>query len=498
MRPIPLFFCLLLACAIHAQDVVLHVQAPAYAGKVLLLYRYDDLFTLRPIHLANALIADDGTAELKAPVRGTAKLRLRIGDATSDFYARPGTNYNVLFPPPDPRTPRSINGTMRVDLEFTSMDPLDVNALTSDLNGRMDAFVMEDLATDEVAGMQALEVQRKEGAQPPDSAHRPATLFVMPTWSKLRVDTFEQKVRHFYRDVNDQWFAHYMDHSFAGLRHGPRVNERELYDHYIKGKPVYYDDPEYVRFIRSFFSEHLYLVHQINDSALQHAYAGGVPDNLKALLATNEFLQDDRLCELVMIDLLHQQYHTDLVQREGAERILAQVASTSNYPEHRTIAANILWDLTTMRVGSRLPAMRLEDIRGRDVQLDSMMTGPVCIAITASWCSYCELEFQGLEQLHKEYGAIVPIIAISLDTDEKVLSDFVKQHPGMDFTWLRALGEQQLRDDLRIRSLPAFYLLNDGVLARSPAPLPSQGLGALFHQAKAEAEQGGRVKVWDD
>ena len=55
-----------------------------------------------------------------------------------------------------------------------------------------------------------------------------------------------------------------------------------------------------------------------------------------------------------------------------------------------------------------------------------------------------------------------------------------------------------LREDLRIRSLPVFYLLNDGVLARSPAPAPSNGFGALFNQAKVNAAKDGRIKVWDD
>lgn len=485
--------------ALRAQNTVLHVHAPDHVGKVVILYRYDDLYTLRPVRLGEDLVGDDGHAELTTTVQGTAKLRLRIGEATGDMYARPDRSYNIGFPVPDPRTPRSISGTMRVDLEFTDLDALDVNALTSDLNGRVDAFILEDLATDEVAGMQALEVQRKADAQPQDSVPRPATLFVMPTWSKLRVDTFEQKVRHFYRDVNDPWFAAYVDHSFAGLRHGPRVNEQELFERYLKDKPVRYDDPEYVRFLRSFFSEHLYLVKQENDSALQECFASASVDSLKALFARNAFLKgNDRLCELVMMDLLYQQFHTKLVMRDGAERMLSTVASSSAYPEHRSIATNMLWDLTSMRVGTPLPPVRLEDMRGRDASLDSMLTGPVCIAVTATWCSYCDLEFQGLEQLHREYGGIVRIIAINLDEDIEAVRKYQKEHPGMDFTWLRAIGEQRLRDELRLRSLPAFYLLNDNVLARSPAPLPSNGLGALFHQAKVEAEKGERVKVWDD
>lgn len=482
----------------QAQDVLIDVQAADFPGQVVLLYRYDDLFTLRAVRVTESLIGDSGRATLSAPVEGTAKLRVRIGEITADLFARAGKHYHVTFIKPEARVARTVSGTARTTLFFHDLDQLDVNALTTDLNDRVDAFINEDLATDQVAGMQVLEIKRKADAQPTDSVPRPGTLFVTPTLSKARVDSFEVKVRHFYDAVKDPWFDHYLTYSIAGMRHGPRVNEAELHAQYLHGQLVHYDDPEYVRFLRSFYSEHLFLVHRFNEAGLARAFDTGEADSLKTLLATNEFLKDDRVCELVMIDLLYQQYHTKIVKREGAVKILADVAASSAYPEHRAIAANMLWDLTSMRVGSRLPAMRLEDLRGNEVSLDSLLEGPVCIAITASWCSYCDLEMQGVEQLHHDFKDVVPIVVISLDTDVEALKNYVKAHPGMDFRWLRAAAEQRLRDDLRLKSLPAFYLLNDGVLARSPAPLPSNGLGALFQQAKAEAEKGSRIKVWDD
>lgn len=495
---------LLLVALLHtlvsaAQEARISVQEARHAGQPVLLYRYDDLFTLRTTRIATTLIGDDGRAVLTAPVAGTSKLRLRIGEVFADLLARPGATYTVEFLPPAPGTARSLSGTTRTSLLFHDLDPLDVNALTSDLNARIDAFVSEDLATDQAAGMQALSVQRKDANAPMDSVRRPPTLFVMPTWSKARVDTFERKVRHFYRDVEDPWFAHYLTSSFAGLRHGPRVNEREQYEAYLKGQPVVYDDPEHVRFLRTFYAEHLLLAQQTDGAALTRAFENGDPDSLKALLARNDYLKDDdRRCELVMIDLLYQQYNGKIVQRAGADAMLKAVAEGSAYPEHRVIAANMLWDLKAMRVGERFPAMLLEDLRGHEVVLDSLLKGPVCVVFTASWCSYCDQEMQGMEQLHAEYKALVPIIAISLDHDADALRAYVKAHPGMDFTWLRAQAEQQLRDDLRIRSLPTVYLLNDGILAHSPAPLPSRGLGAHFHRARAEAEKGSRLKVWDD
>lgn len=487
----------LCAVRISAQDLTLSVHAPGHAGEVAQLYRYDDLFTMRTVRIGAALVNDEGRAELAASVIGTQRLRIRIGDAHGDLYARPGARYSLTFHQPDTRAARTISGTTRTELTFHDLDPLDVNALTSDLNARIDGFIAEDLATDEAAGMQALPVVKVDGSAP-DSSRRPPTLFVMPTFSKARIDSFEMRVRHFYREVPDDWFNHYLTYSFAGLRHGPRVNESEIFKSHLQGKPVHYDDPEQARFIRSFFSEHLAQAHRLHDPALMRAYALAEPDSLKAVLAKNEFLQDDRLCELVMIDLLHQQFNSATVEKASALAILHRLAAASRYPEHRVIAANAYWDLTAMRTGEALPAARLNDLRGQAVALDSLLKGPVCVMVTASWCTYCDQELQALEQLHQEYGDAVRAIVILVDREPGEARRYADQRQGSRFVWLHAEAEQEFRDEWRIVSLPAFYLLNDRVLARSPAPPPSRGLGALLHSAKANAEKGGGIKVWDD
>jgi thiol-disulfide isomerase/thioredoxin len=477
----------------------LHLSAPKEAGQAVLLYRYDDLFTLRTLRVAEALLNEEGKATLSGDVNGTARMQLRIGDAIADLYVRPGSVINVEWPGPDPRTPRSLNRAVRVPIEFRDMDALDINALTSDLNERLDEFLLEDLATDAVAGMQAVDIQRKEDATQ-DSTVRPPTLFVTPDLSTARVDTFEQKLRKFYRGIDDPWFDQYLEYGVAGLRHGPRANDRELYDRYLKGRPILYDDPEYVRFVRGLFEDLLLsFAWRYHQQATERAFAAGDVDSLITILARHDFLRDQaQLCELVALEQVYLHYNNKQFLRKGAEHMLQQAANASAFPEHRKLAANMLWDLTTMRPGTPLPPMRLEDRTGRAVDEETLREGPMCLVFTATWCTYCEVEMAGLEQLHKEYGDLIPIVVVSLDKDPKDVNAYLKRYPARDFRWLHAAAEQQLREDLRLRNLPTVLIVQDGMLVRSPAPLPSGGLGELFHRAKVETERDGRIKVWDD
>lgn len=498
MRSLLLAIAILTSTLLSAGSFSLQVTAIGMGSDVVSLYRYKDLFTLRTELVARGMLDTAGTVTLTGEVEGTSRMQLRVGERSADLYVRPGSM--LMVNTHDPGTARSINGTAHLGIEFTGIDPMDINALTTDLNERVDAFIAEDLATDEAAGMQVLDVQRRSGTAKPDSSSRPPTLFVTPVLSKVRVDSFAVKLRRFYREVDDPWFTSYLENSIAGLYVGPRTHDRDLYETFIRSKPVSYDDPEYVRLIRSLFGESLERIHRYKSDSLVKVASSGNASRMRKLFQGNDFLnEDDRLAELVMIDQLYLHHPEQLVAIEGAEAIIADVAAGSSFPEHRSIAANILHELTAMRVGSTLPNMRLENERGQEKDLHELLSGAVCLAFTAGWCSYCEAEITSLIALAEQYKGAIPVIIISLDGTLEGSNAYRKRLPASTkVTWLHAVAEQQVRDDLRLRSLPAFFLLNGEKLARSPAPLPSRGLAELFFKARAEAEKGQRLKVWDD
>ncbi len=495
---------LTLTCALHlasyAGEAIIRVQAPDHAGKVALLYRYDDLFTLRTVRLDQTALNDAGHATLRAEVTGTTKVRLRIGDEFADLFLRPRSDLKVLFPLPDPRTPRTLSGTTRVAIELIDLDALDINALTSDLNEKLDDFILEDLATDQVAGMQAAEIHRTEEGVVADTVSRPPTLFVIPSWSDVRVDTFEHRLRNFYRGIDDPWFLQYLEYGVASMRQGPTAKDLQLHQRYLQGREIHYDVPEQVRFIRGLYTEHLiaFALRHHEQATLSAMGMAGI-DSLKAVFARHDLLREnDRLTELVALDQLYLHKAHQRLQRADVLRLIGDVAERSQYAEHRTIAANMLWDLTAMHPGGTLPAIRLQDMQGKDAGLGDLLEGPACIMVTASWCTWCDMELAGLAKLVQDHEGIIPTAIISLDPT----LDDVRRHrrtvPGDPFQWFHAQAELQLREDMRIRGLPAIYLMNDGQLVHAPAPLPSTGLGAIFHRTKVEAEQGRKMKVWDD
>jgi hypothetical protein len=189
MRALWLLHITLLPSLVQAAVCHLDVEAPDYRGKVALLYKYDDLVTERLVLLMAQPLDAAGKAAFTVEVAGVTKALLRIGDVGADFFLGPNAVYDVEFPLPDRHAPRTIGGTARVDPSFNGLDRFDVNALVSDLNSRLDAFLAEGLATDEAAGMHAVEELR---TAPKDSLERPdhaPDVSLLPAPSQQRIDT---------------------------------------------------------------------------------------------------------------------------------------------------------------------------------------------------------------------------------------------------------------------------------------------------------------------
>jgi thiol-disulfide isomerase/thioredoxin len=139
----------------------------------------------------------------------------------------------------------------------------------------------------------------------------------------------------------------------------------------------------------------------------------------------------------------------------------------------------------------------LRTAEGDAMRVDTMLHDATCLVVTASWCTYCEQELVALEALYKEYGAYFHVVAISLDRDMDQLQAYVRAHPQRNWPWLFGGDDPLVMDALRLRSIPAFYLLNGNALVYSPAPTPSNGLPAILHRLKTEADEQNRIKPDD-
>jgi hypothetical protein len=495
MKILPLLALVAAIPAAHAEPVTIRLDAPSYAGKEAALYRYMDLFTLRLERIASGRVDEQGHLALTADVTGTVRALLRIGKTGADLYLRPGS-YHAQMPPPEKGEVQPLSGITKVDLLFPDLDALDVNALVGDLNTRLDGFLASNLASDPDAGMQAVKEARSGGAVKlvPDSVERP-DLYLYPTWDEARVDSFGRKLKRFYAAVHDPWFQHDVEYGIAGLELGPRSDDRTLFNRYLKDRPVLYDVPEYIRFFRNFFADHLLRFPFRTDTDKLIAWISAArTDSLKKLLARNDFLQDPRLNELVLINGLYAQQANKQFDRSGIVKVLEQVRDGSEFPEHRTIAANMLWDLTAMTAGTALPNVDVLDTAGQRIPLQRLLEGRTCLLVTDIGNPYSERELAALAELYSQYRQQAQVISIAVDRTAGALAEWLRKTPYAAWSWYIPADQRLFLDALRIRNAPVLFLLDGDQLVRSPGPLPSQGLGAYLHGLQVKDKEKHRLR----
>lgn len=477
----------LLGLPLLASNVQLRVEAPDLPDQQATLYVYMDLFTRRLEPIAKGTTDAHGSVLLEAEMAGTKKALLVVGHVGAELWLR-DRDYHVRIPSTTPDNARIMGGIVLVYPVFPGLDLLDVNALTSDLNLRLDEFVAEGLATDHEAGMEAI-TRAREGKEElePDTAKTARDLYLAPTWGRERVDTFASKLNRYYAMVDDPWFHQNVEYGIAGLYLGPKANDRELFNRFLKDKPVLYDVPEYVRFFSAFFHDHLLrFPFRSRTEELQQALRAGQVDSLKALLAQNDFLRDGRLNELVLITNLYENAAHPELDRQGILEVLRQVRDHSAYPEHRQMADNMLWDLTAMTKGTGLPMALLLDADGRPMRTDSLFTGYTCLMIMKVGNPYSDQEIVAMDQLVREYGNQVRFVYVVLDRTVSELSAWRKADRGHGGLWTVAADQRGLLDLWRVKNAPVLFLLKDQTLIASPGPLPSQGLVAELHRLRVE------------
>ena len=74
------------------------------------------------------------------------------------------------------------------------------------------------------------------------------------------------------------------------------------------------------------------------------------------------------------------------------------------------------------------------------------------------------------------------------------LDAYKKAHPGRDWPWYFGGDDPTIMDLLRIRTIPAFFLLNGNSIAQAPAPPPSNGMAAVLHRIRTQADEENRSR----
>jgi peroxiredoxin len=431
--------------AANAYEIVGY--APRFVGQKVTLYTYHDYITMSRVKIGEGLVSPvDSLFHIELKNKSTIKGIIEIDKTESELYLAPETNYDIYFLKAVGQANSFQN--KKTEIVFFGLDSTDINFRVIQYNSWFDMFV-------------ALHQNQMGTAN-----------------FHMYLDTFKVDVQNAYKDVKDEYFLTYVRYNIAEMDQAfNRDGESRLdvYLTYIQPFPVYYENDQYMRFLRRFFAEDFGDYIPEIETPVFIALGNASPTELMAALKKDLFLANPQIREIMMVDKLGRAYYNEPQFRKN---ILVMLDSVSNYAkfEHSSVVArNVKRYLTSIEPGFPAPHIKLENPTGGDpITWDKYKGKFVYFNFFETWNTAAITELKIMTELQKKYSEDVSFLSVCTDKDTATFNAFKKANPAMNWDIIYIGPDHELVETFEVVTSPSYFLIDqDGFIILAPAPSPS-------------------------
>jgi thiol-disulfide isomerase/thioredoxin len=441
---------LLLHSVAIAQSNEIVGYAPAYVGEKVTLYTYQDYITRTRMKLAEGEVSKkDSLFHLDIKIGTTIQGVIEIGNTEAPMYLAPNSSYDIYFPKIEGK-PISFQN-QHTDIVFFGLDTTDINYRILQYHLWFDTFIAYHER--DIARGQFL----------------------------TYLDTFMIYAADAYKDVEDEYFLTYVRYNVGEMQQSFGGNARsskrmETFLNYIEPFPVYYENDQYMRFFKGFYSKSFKDYPPDVEAEINMAIYNASPTRLMAALRKDLFLSNPEVRETVMIDKLGKQYYERNDQKRS---ILVMLDSISNYAKYRvnaTIAKNVLSYLTSLEPGFPAPTINLLN-EGDSLDPITWKTFEgkfVYLNFFETWNDRSIREMKIIAELKKKYGEYISFLSVCTNKSKADFEKYMDENPAYDWDVVYVGSDSPLKEDYRVQNVPTYFLIDQsGFIALAPAPTPA-------------------------
>lgn len=453
IRNLALIF--LLACsgkACMAQTTILG-SAGQWPGKIVRLVALTDPVTESEITVDTDTIGLDGSFVLRAEPDAPAQYWLYVKRYRAPVILEPGTTYRVKVDPiPENKLVDTwLKGSF--SYYFINPDSLDVNALIEKFDQAYYAFYL-----DNAHYINSPQIKRKINAfalSEVDSAAPPFTLT-------------------------------YTTASVAQMKLTAGFSPLEIYQTYLKGKPVYPDNPAWYHFLDLFYADYFQNFNaRFGGQNLSVRIPGGyTADSLYQAMGRDPFLDNDTLRQWVILKSVKEVSTMTSYPKTFLNQLLDITAKKAVSPRITEVTA-----LLQKQISPAIPGLAIDS-------LSNMLRGQPTLAVNGKYSlvmisqagnSECMREGRFVQSLLEKYGDIFTWAEIRIDAP---IRDSL---PPNVYT---AKNQKKLLDRLEVYSFPWFIWVGpEGEIRDSGPQKPSEFLEARLFKIRYEREQENKIKI---
>ncbi|MBI3133354.1 MAG: TlpA family protein disulfide reductase [Bacteroidetes bacterium] len=447
--------------------------APRFVGEKVILYTYQDYVTMTKIKIGEGTVSPvDSLFHIPLAVKSTIKGIIHIQKTEAELYLAPQTNYDIYFL----KAVGQPDGfqTKKTELVFFDLDSTDINYRIIQYNSWFDMFV---------------------------AAH--ADVINANTFHTY-LDTFKTNAAEAYKDVQDQFFLTYVRYNIAEMDQAFNSKGEERLNtflNYIQPFPVYYENDQYMRFLKRFYSEDFNDYNPDTEHAIFLALANSSPTQLMKALKQDLFLANPEIRELIMVDKLGKAFYKEPQFRGNILTVLDSVSKFAGFRHSSVVATNVMNYLTSIEQGFPAPMISLKTTGGEPITWAKYKGKFVYFTFFETWNDKALAELRIIGELQKKYDEDIAFLSVCTDETREGFDQFKKENPDLLWDIVYVGKDEALMQKFRVTSVPSYFLIDqDGFIAMAPAPGPSpdgeyESIDKTFFFIHEALHQQGPVKV---
>ena len=445
--------------AVGQTNVTIRGTVEKGAGKRVLLGGYGDMLTRTEVVLDSAVVAADGTFELRCYANYPRLVFVEMECYSQSFYIEPGRVYEVVVPEFD----WDVNEKKNVYLDPVALPLLFQNIDSTDLNVRIMRY------EETVDSFLAANRERVDFRFHPDRR------------AFKELDALVQ--RRFVGEDTDSFFGRYVAYTMREMALALRMESRaKLAARYVE--PIRYYDESYMRFFIEVFS------HAISGGTKKVAQwkmaewvrkgdAAGWLDTL----GLDPLLQNEQVRELAALVALKEMFYDKAYDRQGVRLTTEHLRDASKFDDHRRLAESLLASFDRHESAREPKGFVLPDVEHRMVNLDDLRGKWVYLSFVRVGDPHCIKELETMahfrDTVYRSWPDVV-FVSVSCDREFQKMYHLLKNSKKgarYNWTWLHFDGDYRLLERFGVTSYPTFVLLDpEGRQVYDYTPAPASGI----------------------
>jgi peroxiredoxin len=456
MKQFSVVFILILLFGLTLEAETSSVSGKIINGKGLTirLMSYEDQVSYLRKTLTSAQLGEDGIFNFIVENNTTRYVWLDIEFHQAELFIQPGQSYEIEIELNNLYSSNSYYNRTSLPVKIVKDDADDLNLYIQDFNQLYNDFMLN----------YAENIRSRS--------------------SVSMFETFIKAIDLRFQNAKNPYFLDYIRYKTASMQLFLRMKSRDnIGFEYFTGKPVLYENIEYMDFFHLFFEKYFlaggkyFNYNKTSDLVNGIASSGDILDSL----AADPVMKDAELRELLLLDGLKDLYNVSGFNRKRIILLIDEIYANSTFAEIRKLAGNVMSRLKRLQPGSPAPDFVLSALNdGQKYQLTDFKGKYVYLAFFESGNPACQSELGLISDIYEEFKNKVDFVAVSVDKDKGKLIEYLDK---ADLPWLVLLygGNLELLENYDAILYPHFILINDkGQIVKCPAPSPSENIKKLL------------------